>query len=171
MAEIESALTPPLAAKLAGQQNVDFSAGDDQIFDTAFDLSFAAERESEAQLWERIKGEYCRGDLAVTGPTEVLKAAAVGRVEKTAVTRDAKIPGTRCRDCENLLAGTPETCTVCGSSDERGSGLRRPDPRALGSRRGGGVAAVLRHGLAGSRPLLCSSEQRREGDSDQGPPG
>ncbi len=117
MTEIENALTPALAAKLAGKQNVDFSAGDDQIFDTAFDLSFAAERESEAQLWERIKGEYCRGGLAVTGPEEVLKAAAVGRVEKMAVTRDAKIPGTRCRDCENLLAGTPETCTVCGSSE------------------------------------------------------
>jgi peptide subunit release factor 1 (eRF1) len=117
MTEIENALTPPLAAKLAGKKNVDFSAGDDPIFDTAFDLSFAAERESEAQLWERIKGEYCRGGLAVTGPVEVLKAAAVGRVEKMAVTRDAKIPGMRCRECENLLPGTPERCTVCGSSE------------------------------------------------------
>src|SRR3954466_8570968 len=117
MVQIESALNPPLAAKLAGKQNVDFSAGDDPIFDTAFELSFAAERESEAQLWERIKGEYCRGGLAVTGPEEVLKAAAVGRVEKMAVTRDAKIPGARCRDCENLLSGTPEKCTICGSED------------------------------------------------------
>jgi hypothetical protein len=41
----------------------------------------------------------------------------VGRVEKMAVTRDAKIPGMRCRECENLLPGTPETCTVCGSAE------------------------------------------------------
>jgi peptide chain release factor subunit 1 len=117
MVQIESALTAPLAAKLAGKQNVDFSAGDDQIFDAAFNLFFAAEREAESQLWEKIKGEYCRGGLAVTGPEDVLKAVAVGRVEKLAVTRDAKLPGTRCRDCENLLAGDLEKCKMCGSTD------------------------------------------------------
>jgi peptide chain release factor subunit 1 len=117
MVEIENALTAPLTAKLAGRKAVDFSAGDDQIFDAAFDMFFAAEREAESQLWEKIKGEYCRGGLAVTGPEEVLKAAAVGRVEKIAVTRDAKIPGVRCRECENLLSGSPKKCKICGSED------------------------------------------------------
>ncbi len=117
MVQIESALTPPLAAKLAGTKNVDFSAGDDQIFDTAFDLFFVAEREAEAKLWDKIKNEYCKGGLAVTGPEEVLKAAAVGRVEKLAVTRDAKLAGTRCRDCENLSAGELKKCKICGSAD------------------------------------------------------
>jgi peptide subunit release factor 1 (eRF1) len=117
MLQIESALTAPLAAKLAGRKNVDFSAGDDPIFDAAFELFFAAEREAEARLWERIKDEYCRGGLAVTGPDDVLKAAAVGRVEKLAVTRDAKLPGTRCRDCENLLSGELAKCKICGSED------------------------------------------------------
>jgi peptide chain release factor subunit 1 len=117
MVQIESALTTPLAAKLAGKQNVDFSAGDDQIFDAAFDMFFTAEREAESQLWEKIKGEYCRGGLAVTGPEEVLKAVAVGRVEKLAVTRNAKLPGTRCRDCENLLYGDLKKCRMCGSTD------------------------------------------------------
>lgn len=117
MVEIENSLTAPLAAKLAGKQNVDFSAGDDQLFDAAFTLHFAAEREAEAALWEKIKGEYCRGGLAVTGPEEVLKAAAVGRVEKMAVTRDARIAGTRCRTCENLLSGERTKCSICGSED------------------------------------------------------
>jgi peptide chain release factor subunit 1 len=117
LVQVESALTPPLAAKLAGTKNVDFSAGDDQIFDTAFDLFFVAEREAEAKLWDKIKNEYCKGGLAVTGPEEVLKAAAVGRVEKIAVTRDAKLAGTRCRDCENLSAGELRKCKVCGSAD------------------------------------------------------
>ncbi|HVR96480.1 MAG TPA: Vms1/Ankzf1 family peptidyl-tRNA hydrolase [Thermoanaerobaculia bacterium] len=117
MTEIEGALPAPLAAKLAGTKPVDFSAGDDQIFDASFDMFFAAEREAEAQLWEKIKGEYCRGGLAVTGAEDVLKAAAVGRVEKMAVTRDARIAGTRCRDCENLLAGEMTKCKVCGSAD------------------------------------------------------
>lgn len=117
MVEIEGALTAPLTAKLAGKQNVDFSAGDDPIFETAFSLASSAERTSEEELWERIKNEYLRGGLAVTGVDEVLKAAAVGRVEKMAVTRDARIAGTRCRDCENLLAGTPEKCPICSSEN------------------------------------------------------
>lgn len=117
MTQIESALTTPLAAKLAGRQNVDFSAGDEQIFDAAFDLFAAAERDAEAKLWDKIKDEVCKGGLAVTGPEEVLKAAAVGRVEKIAVTRDAKLPGTRCRDCENLSAGDLQKCKICGSAD------------------------------------------------------
>jgi peptide chain release factor subunit 1 len=117
MVQIESALTAPLTAKLAGKQNVDFSSGDDQIFDAAFDMFFTAEREAEAKLWEKIKDEYCRGGLAVTGPEDVLKAVTVGRVEKLAVTRDAKLAGTRCRDCESLSTGSREKCKVCGSTD------------------------------------------------------
>lgn len=117
MTEIESTLTAPLTAKLAGKKNVDFSAGDDPIFEAAFELATAAERDSEAKLWDKIKDEYCKGGLAVTGAEEVLKAAAVGRVEKIAVTRDAKLAGTRCRDCENLSAGDLKKCKVCGSAD------------------------------------------------------
>jgi peptide subunit release factor 1 (eRF1) len=117
MIEIEKALTAPLAAKLAGRRNVDLSAGDDPIFEAAFAMSTEAERESEARLWDRIKDEYCRGGLAVTGAEEVLKAAAVGRVEKMAVTRDAKIAGVRCRSCENLLYGSPTKCKICGAED------------------------------------------------------
>ncbi|HSU82896.1 MAG TPA: hypothetical protein VLR69_10775, partial [Thermoanaerobaculia bacterium] len=80
-------------------------------------LFFNAEREAESKLWDKIKDEVCRGGLAVTGPEEVLKAAAVGRVEKIAVTRDAKLPGTRCRDCENLSSGALTKCKICGSAD------------------------------------------------------
>jgi hypothetical protein len=32
------------------------------------------------------------------------------------VTRDAKLVGTRCRACENVAAGEPDACPVCGSA-------------------------------------------------------
>ncbi len=115
--ELEAALTTPLTAKLAGRRSVDLSAGDDPIFEAAFEMVADAERESEGKLWDRIKEEVCRGGLAVTGADEVLKAAAVGRVEKMAVTRDAKIAGTRCRACENLLSDEMSKCRICGSDD------------------------------------------------------
>jgi peptide subunit release factor 1 (eRF1) len=114
-AEIRNALPTPLADKIAAEQPVDLSAGDDQLFDRAFDLFFAEERASEARLWERIGAEYLRGGLAAAGPEEVLAAAQQGRVERMIVTRDAKVAGTRCRDCEALVAGVPEKCPLCNS--------------------------------------------------------
>ena len=117
MLEIENALPAPLAAKLAGRKNVDLSGGDEPIFEAAFEMFSEAEREAEGKLWDRIKEEFCRGGLAATGPEDVLKAAAVGRVEKMAVTRDAKLPGTRCRECENLSPGELSKCKICGSED------------------------------------------------------
>lgn len=68
-------------------------------------------------LWETIKGEYLREGRAVVGQNDVLTAAAVGRIEKMIVTRDAKMTGVRCRDCENLRTGSPETCPVCKSEN------------------------------------------------------
>jgi peptide chain release factor subunit 1 len=117
MVEIESALTAPLAAKLVGKRSVDLSGGDDPIHEAASEMFSEAEREAEGKLWERIKEEYFKGGLAVTGAEDVLKAAAVGRVEKMAVTRNAKLAGTRCRECENLLPGELSNCKVCGSGD------------------------------------------------------
>lgn len=113
--EIRSALPTPLAEKVAAEQPVDLSGGDDQLFDRAFDLFFAEERAAEERLWDRIKGEFLRGGLAVAGAEDVLAAAREGRVERMIVTRDVKIAGTRCRDCEALVAGAPERCPQCES--------------------------------------------------------
>jgi peptide chain release factor subunit 1 len=114
-AEIKSALPNPLAEKVVAEQPVDLSAGDDQLFDRAFDLFFAEERAAEERLWERIRGEYLRGGLAAAGAEEVLAAVQQGRVERMIVARDAKIAGTRCRDCEGLFEGTPAACPQCES--------------------------------------------------------
>ena len=46
-----------------------------------------------------------------------MEAAKTGRIEEILVTRDVEIDGVRCRACENLAHGVPDTCYVCGSSD------------------------------------------------------
>lgn len=117
MQEIEAVLPQPLVEKLGGKQSIDLSDGTEEPWQQALGLFTAEERTSEEALWEQIKGEYLRGGRAVTGAADVLEAAAVGRVEKMIVTRDAKIAGIRCRSCENLSAGTPDVCPVCGSDD------------------------------------------------------
>jgi peptide subunit release factor 1 (eRF1) len=116
LAEIRSVLPKRITAKLAGEKAVDLGKGEQWIEKEIFDLFFARERWSEKQLWERIKTEHLRGGLAAVGAEEVLAAAKTGRADKMVVTRDVKIDGTRCRDCEHLAAGSPEKCPKCGST-------------------------------------------------------
>ncbi|HMB91649.1 MAG TPA: VLRF1 family aeRF1-type release factor [Rhodothermales bacterium] len=114
--ELKEVLPPPIAEKVAGTAPVDLN-DEDALWNRAFGLFTDQERADEENLWELIKGEYLREGRAATGVDEVLKAAAVGRVEHMIVTRDAKVPGIRCRACENLSAGALESCPVCGSKD------------------------------------------------------
>src|SRR4051812_11914199 len=123
MREINSVLTAPVAAKVVGTKAVDLRAGDQALLDEAYGLYFGEERQSEARLWDRIKGEYLGGSLAAVGPEDVLRTALVGRVEAMIVTRDAKIAGVRCRDCQNVAAGRPDTCPVGGSASVFGMDL------------------------------------------------
>jgi len=116
MLEIEDALPDPLKEKLVAKQAVDLNR-EDEVWEAAFELFTKEERADEKNLWETIKNEYLRDGRAATGREEVLHAAAVGRVEKMIVTRDVKMAGVRCRACENLRPGTPESCPVCGSKE------------------------------------------------------
>jgi peptide subunit release factor 1 (eRF1) len=114
--ELEEHLPESLAEKVVGAKSVDLHEPDESVLEEAFELFFAAERAEEQRTWDRIKEEFLTGGLAAVGATNVLKAAAVGRVETLVVTRDAEIKGTRCRECENVVHGTPKTCQICGSS-------------------------------------------------------
>lgn len=116
MEEIEAVLPAPLAQKLGGKQTVNLQQ-EEQVWREAYGLYWEEERAEEQALWEQVKGAYLRGGRAVVGPEEVLQAAAVGRVARMIVTRDARLPGIRCRSCENLSAGTPAACPVCGAED------------------------------------------------------
>ena len=114
MLEIENALPLALTEKLVGRQAVDLYQ-EDETWEAVWAMFERQEREDERDLWDRVKGEYLRGGAAAAGSQEVLEAAAVGRVEHMIVTRDAAETGVRCRDCQNLSAGEPERCPVCGS--------------------------------------------------------
>ena len=113
---IEEALPEPLAEKVAGEEKANLQ-DDKALWKEAFGMFFEEERASEEVLWEKIKSAYMQGEQAAVGPKDVLEAAGVGRVEHMIVTRDAKVAGIRCRDCENLSAGNLDQCPVCGSDD------------------------------------------------------
>ncbi|MBX2999322.1 MAG: hypothetical protein KF893_12480 [Caldilineaceae bacterium] len=115
LAELESVLDQPVAEKVIGKRTTDTAQGEADLIDEAYELFFAEERDEEIRLWDRIKDEYLSDGLAVVGAKDVLDALHLGRIEEIIVTRDAEIRGTRCRDCENIVHGTPEICVVCKS--------------------------------------------------------
>ncbi len=115
LGEIRKSLPKSVARKLVGEKAVDLHKGTQYVNKEIFDLFFAEERQSEKELWEQIKGEYLRKGLAVVGADDVLEAAKIGRVRKAVVTRNARIEGLRCRNCENLAVGKPEKCPNCDS--------------------------------------------------------
>lgn len=116
MEEIRNALPQRLADKLLEPRGADLHDDREELLTTAFEAFAEGERQDERQLWERIREDALGDGLAALGATDVLQAALVGRVEEMAVVRDAEIPGTRCRDCENVFHGKPDTCPICGSS-------------------------------------------------------
>lgn len=115
-AGIEAALPDRLKAFVVGPRPAELGGDDDALFETAAGLSAEREREDETSLWERIRGEALSHGLAAFGPGEVLAAARDGRVDTMIVTRDATIPGIRCRDCERLSFAKPQQCPACKSN-------------------------------------------------------
>lgn len=156
--EIREVLPTELAERVVGERAVDLHDGEETLVDEAFEVFFEANREADEELWERIREEGISGGLAATGATRVLEALRQGRVEAMLVEEGTKLPGTRCRDCEHVVHGSPTTCQACGSSDvftldlveelvrlaETTSATVQFPEELAGLRRFGGVAALLR---------------------------
>jgi peptide chain release factor subunit 1 len=73
------------------------------------------ERQSEEDLWEEIRTAYLQGGRAAVGLADVVQAAGQGRVDTAIIDRNFHPEGRRCRECDSLAVGTPETCPGCGS--------------------------------------------------------
>lgn len=96
------------------EKAVDLGKGKGDVNKDIMDLFFEQERQSERDLWEKIRTEYLQSGLGVVGLDEVLSAAKAGRVEEMIVNRTFKPEGRRCRDCKNLDVGAVEICSACG---------------------------------------------------------
>ncbi len=104
-----------LQTKVA-QKAIDLHKPKDEINEEIQALFTEQERQSERELWDKIRSEHLRGGLGVAGLTDVLAAAELGRIDTMIVNRTFHPEGRRCRDCENLDATVVETCSACGSS-------------------------------------------------------
>ena len=159
---LAEALRQDLKDKLVGSRSVDGNASDAEALGVAADLAEQGEREAEQALWLAIREQGMGPGLAAFGATSVLEAVQQARAEAILVDREVEIDGTKCRACERVVHGTPETCQHCGSSDvfrvdlveaiteqatRTGAEVDFADPfEALAEV--GGVAALLRYSLS-----------------------
>ena len=106
---------PQALQRKASKKALDLGKGSDAINQDIMDLFWEQERQSELDLWERIRDQYLRGGLGVVGLDEVLSAAETGRIEEMIVNRTFAPEGRRCRDCPNLEIEVVQVCSACGS--------------------------------------------------------
>lgn len=114
---VEDALTTDLKNKLAGSRAVDGHAPEAELLDVAEDVAAEGERAAERALWDEIREQGMGPGLAAFGATSVLDGLRLARVEALLVDREVEIAGAKCRACEHVAHGTPNTCGACGSKD------------------------------------------------------
>ncbi|PAP80286.1 hypothetical protein B1759_02480, partial [Rubrivirga sp. SAORIC476] len=173
---LAEALRQDLKDKLVGSRSVDGNASDAEALGVAADLAEQGEREAEQALWLAIREQGMGPGLAAFGATSVLEAVQQARAEAILVDREVEIDGTKCRACERVVHGTPETCQHCGSSDvfrvdlveaiteqatRTGAEVDFADPfEALAGV--GGVAALLRYSLSENHAQREERERRAQ---------
>ena len=158
--EIEAHLPESVAEAIIGKQGVDLHEGD-----TA--LSRVGPRAVLCRGARRGAGNLARDRGAGHGPAVSVspaprassRLATMARVDTILVTRDAKIAGMKCRDCEHVVHGTPSSCQKCGGkslfeldlvdelarlAEKTGASVDFADPLE-GLTRAGDVAALLRY--------------------------
>jgi peptide chain release factor subunit 1 len=117
MRAIQGEMDDNLRQLVVGSEPFDLHRPEDDIVARAYESYFDDERKAEQDLWQRIKSEVMRGGRAAAGAAEVLRYALIGRIEAAVVTRDAKILGAACRDCEHLQAEPEGNCKSCQSEN------------------------------------------------------
>lgn len=115
--EIEKELSEALLEKVIGKKSADLDAEVSELLESAYELFFKEEQEEEQHLWERIQDAYLSEHPAAVGPADVLMALLNGRVESLLITKDVEMEGSRCRECQNVTAGLPDTCPYCSKTD------------------------------------------------------
>ena len=106
---------PKDLVNLVSTKSLDIKASNNIINQEIMDILAERERQSEKNLWDKIRNEYLRGGLGIIGLSNVFDALKMGNVEQIIVDRNFKPLGLRCRDCENLIIEEIKICPTCKS--------------------------------------------------------
>jgi peptide subunit release factor 1 (eRF1) len=114
LAQLREVLPRSLHDNVIGQMNVDMNATPAQVWEKAFEVATAAQRQAEADLLGEVVTTARKGGSAAVGLADVLAAMQQGRIYHLLVKRDFHQPGHQCTNCGAVTVEATESCPYCG---------------------------------------------------------
>jgi peptide subunit release factor 1 (eRF1) len=159
LAQFRDLLPRDLQDKVVGHISLDMTASPAQVWDRAFDVTLAAQRQAEADLLNQVVTVAHKGGAGALGLEDTLAAMQQGRVYQLLVDREFHQPGYQCSVCQAVVTQELPSCPYCGGTlmaiadvvnlavqKAVDAGLKVSvldhNPQTVGI---GGIAAVLRY--------------------------
>jgi peptide subunit release factor 1 (eRF1) len=116
LAQLHEVLPRSLQENVIGQVNLHMNATPAQVWERAYEVAIAAQRQAEADLVAEVITAARKGGAGALGLADTLSALQQGRIYRLLVTRDFRQPGYRCSNCGAVLVGPLDKCPYCEGS-------------------------------------------------------
>ncbi len=148
-----------LQDKIVGEIKLDISALPAEVWEHAYAVAQAAQKQAEADLLQEVVTVARKGGAGATGLADTLVAMQAGRVHQLLVNRNLHASGHQCANCGALVIVALSACPYCSGrlvatadvvnlalhrATETGVRISILEPGALLNEIGG-IAAVLRY--------------------------
>lgn len=118
LAQFRELLPRALQDKVVGQINLDMNASPAQVWERAFEVALAAQRQAESELLEQVITLAHKGGAAALGVQDTLAALQQGRVYQLLVDKEFHQPGYQCTNCRAVIIEPLAACPYCGGGLE-----------------------------------------------------
>jgi hypothetical protein len=113
LAQFYDVLPPPVQPQIIDQVSLTMRDTAERILQVTRETLEQHDREADWLHVQQLFSMAGRGDGAVLGLADTLIAVNAGVVQKLIVQHDFQHEGWRCRDCDNIDAGSAQQCSVC----------------------------------------------------------
>jgi len=114
LAQFRELLPRPLQDNVVGQINLDMNASPTEVWEHAFQIAHAAQRQAELDLLEQVVTLAHKGGAGAIGLADILVALPAGRVHHLLIDTDFHAPGYQCTNCQAVVVEDLSTCPYCG---------------------------------------------------------
>jgi peptide subunit release factor 1 (eRF1) len=116
LAQFRELLPRDLQDKVVGHISLDMTASPSQVWDRAFEVTLAAQRQAEADLLDQVVTVAHKGGAGALGLEDTLAAIQQGRVHQLLVDREFHQTGYQCAVCQAVVTQALSECPYCGGA-------------------------------------------------------
>jgi peptide subunit release factor 1 (eRF1) len=103
-----------LLDKIVGEIKLDMAASPAEVWEHAYAVAQAAQKQAEADLLQEVVTVARKGGAGATGLADSLVAMQSGRAHQLLVSRNLHAPGHHCAHCQALVIEALPACPYCG---------------------------------------------------------